>query len=194
MYRQIEVHPDDRSLQMILWREDESEPIKTMQLNTVTYGTASASYLSTRCLREVGEGCKDEFIKLIIQNDFYVDDLITGSNNEEELRHIYTSVSNVLGSACLPLRKFKTNLPKLIKCEDENLKDKLILSESSSTLGLGWNPVNDKLHFPIKPILLDKNKYTKRSMLSNSSKIFDPLGVYFNNMVHHILADSGVTI
>lgn len=45
MYRQIERH-----LQLILWRDKSTQPIKIFQLNTVTYGTASAPFLSTRCL------------------------------------------------------------------------------------------------------------------------------------------------
>ncbi|XP_013161370.1 PREDICTED: uncharacterized protein LOC106113183, partial [Papilio xuthus] len=48
MYRQVLVNESDRNLQLILWREDESRPIQTLVLNTLTYGTASASYLSTR--------------------------------------------------------------------------------------------------------------------------------------------------
>ncbi|CAK1589457.1 unnamed protein product [Parnassius mnemosyne] len=55
MYRQ------NRNMQLILWREDESLPIKTLILNTVTYyGMASSSYLSTRCLWQLGEECSDE--------------------------------------------------------------------------------------------------------------------------------------
>lgn len=50
MYRQIEVNRLHRPLQMILWREREDLPIKIYELNTVTYGTASAPFLSTRCL------------------------------------------------------------------------------------------------------------------------------------------------
>lgn len=50
MYRQILIQPEQRHLQMILWREQESMPIKIFKLNTVTYGTASAPFLSTRCL------------------------------------------------------------------------------------------------------------------------------------------------
>lgn len=88
MYRQVEVHRNDRNLQMILWRSDEFQAIKTYQLNTITYGTASASYLSTKCLWKVGQDCKDELIKNIIQNNFYVDDLITGANSDGELHHI----------------------------------------------------------------------------------------------------------
>jgi len=55
MYRQVTVHPQDRYLQMILWRYSIEEHIQEYQLNTVTYGTASAPYLATRCLKKFAD-------------------------------------------------------------------------------------------------------------------------------------------
>ena len=60
--------------------------MQTYFLNTVTYGTAAASFLSIRCLMQLAteiEG-QDPKISKIIRKDFYIDDLITGgdSNNE----------------------------------------------------------------------------------------------------------------
>lgn len=176
MYRQVLVNEEDRDLQLILWRDDESRPIKTLRLNTITYGTASASYLSTRCLWQIGEECGNEQIKTIIQKDFYVDDLITGCDDAEQLKFILNSVKSTLRKGCFKLRKFKTNLPSIFESTDLNTQENLTLSESSSTLGLGWNPSSDKLNFPT--IIPNKNdKITKRSIMSASCKIFDPLGL-----------------
>lgn len=52
MYRQFLVHPQDRMFQKILWRSNPSEPLRTYQLRTITYGTASAPFLATRCLQK----------------------------------------------------------------------------------------------------------------------------------------------
>lgn len=175
MYRQINVACDQRNLQLILWRDSENLPIKTMRLNTVTYGTASASYLSTRCLVQLGEECEDKLIKTIIQKDFYVDDLITGSNDESELLFIKNNVTSELKKGCFNLRKFKSNLSSVVDAS-QDLQDNLTVSESYSTLGLGWNPNSDTIFFPIvKPLPTDK--VTKRFIMSNAFKIFDPLGL-----------------
>lgn len=176
MYRQVQVHPDDRKLQLILWREDESQPIKTLQLNTLTYGTASASYLSTKCLSLLGDEQNDELIKDIIKHDFYVDDLITGCNSVTQMRYIQKSVSEALKKGCFNLRKYKTNLATLFQNSNLNTQENLTISESSNTLGLGWNPADDCLHFQVKDADLNNN-ITKRSIMSNSLKIFDPLGL-----------------
>lgn len=177
MYRQVNIHEEDRTLQLILWREHEHQPIQTLVLNTITYGMASSSYLSTRCLWQLGEECSDVQIKEIIQHDFYIDDVITGANSETELRHFHRSVTHALQLGCFNLRKFKTNLPSILD-SSSNSKDNLIISESTSTLGIGWNPSTDCLHFPFKIAIPSDNTFlTKRQMLSNIFKIFDPLGL-----------------
>lgn len=177
MYRQIEIHEEDRKLQLILWREDEHLPLRTLQLNTVTYGFASASYLSTRCLWQTGEECDDSFIRNIIQHDFYVDDLITGSNSKNEIQYIQESVSKALSSGCFKLRKYRSNLPSVFESSTIDLKEELSLSESSSTLGLGWNSHTDTLHFSIELTESANEVISKRLILSKSFKIFDPLGL-----------------
>ncbi|XP_028178737.1 uncharacterized protein LOC114366158 isoform X2 [Ostrinia furnacalis] len=179
MYRQVEVDESDRNLQLILWRNDESQPIKILRLNTLTYGTASASYLSTRCIYQLGDECEDEIVKEIIKNDFYVDDLITGCDQEEDLRNLQYSISKVLSSGCFNLRKYKSNSRTLFQnCNISGNQENLIFSESTCTLGLGWDPSTDTLHFPTKFTPQDNNApITKRSIMSQSFKIFDPLGL-----------------
>lgn len=84
MYRQILVNELVRDLQLILWLSDPSRTLKIYRLNTVTYGFESASLLSTRCIWQLGKG-HDSNIKQIIQSDFYVEDLTTVCDIEEEL-------------------------------------------------------------------------------------------------------------
>ncbi|XP_015119449.1 uncharacterized protein LOC107042779 [Diachasma alloeum] len=49
MYRQILVRLEDRKYQRILWRDDDG-PVRTYELNTVTFGLSAAPYLAIRCL------------------------------------------------------------------------------------------------------------------------------------------------
>lgn len=58
MYRQVRLHPSQTSFQRILWRQSANDKLKTYELMTVTYGTASAAYLATRVLNQLA---KDEF-------------------------------------------------------------------------------------------------------------------------------------
>lgn len=82
-------------MQRILWRSDNKTNIQTYELNTVTYGTASAPFLAIRVLRQLGEDNLKKFplAASAIIRDFYVDDLLTGTNTIEkaqELKHQIT--------------------------------------------------------------------------------------------------------
>lgn len=61
MYRQIEIIPNQRKFQRILWRSDASEDIKVFELNTLTYGIASAPYLATRCVEQLALDHQERF-------------------------------------------------------------------------------------------------------------------------------------
>lgn len=86
MYRQIDVHPDDRNLQHILWRENSASRLKTYSLNTVTYGTSSAPFLAIRTLKQLAmdEGHLYPKAANALLNDFYVDDCLTGTSTIDE--------------------------------------------------------------------------------------------------------------
>ncbi|CAH2266948.1 jg10262 [Pararge aegeria aegeria] len=85
MYRAILVEPSQRSLQQILFRFNPSEKIRTFTLNTVTYGTASAPYLATKCLVSLAEQCFDPDAKTAITRDFYVDDFLSGGDSIQSM-------------------------------------------------------------------------------------------------------------
>jgi hypothetical protein len=86
MYRQIAVHPQDRDLQRILWRYSCEEPVQEYRLTTVTYGTSSAPFLATRCLKKLADDnkCQHPRAAQVLSNDFYVDDLLSGTSTTEE--------------------------------------------------------------------------------------------------------------
>lgn len=177
MYRQVLIHKHQRHLQQIIWRCDPSKPLESYTLNTVTYGTASAPFLAVRCLKQLADECEDTQIRQIINEDFYVDDLLTGDSTPEGLMRIRSLVSEVLASGCFNLRKFRSNLPT---CESPDSSDSSVvvdLSEhaQSSTLGLKWSPSSDELYFVIKES--DDSIATKRKILSTISQVFDPLGL-----------------
>jgi hypothetical protein len=107
MYRQVWVHPDDRCLQRILWRKTPDQPITTYELSIVTYGTASAPFLATRCLQQLTE---DEAINYpeaakIARGGFYADDLITGTDDVDTALSLQQDLVDMLRKCGFTLRK-----------------------------------------------------------------------------------------
>jgi len=88
-------------LQRILWRYSSEEPIQEYQLNTVTYGTASAPYLATRCLKKHADVNKGHHPRSaqVLSNDFYVEDLLSGTPILEEAINLQQELTSLLNTA-----------------------------------------------------------------------------------------------
>ncbi|XP_043485408.1 uncharacterized protein LOC122513207 [Polistes fuscatus] len=180
MYRQIIIDPRDRKYQTILWRRQESDPVKTYRLNTVTYGTASASFLATRTLHQLAS---DEFNRfpraaIALKEDFYVDDLLTGARTVREAKQVRDELISITAGTGMHLRQWASNCAEILK--DLDTADNNIINLDSSgtikTLGVNWNAAEDNIGYTVKRAA-DPSKVTKRVILSEISQLFDPLGL-----------------
>ncbi|XP_062557636.1 uncharacterized protein LOC134222504 [Armigeres subalbatus] len=111
MFRQINVLPEDRHLQCILWRQHSSQNVVTYELDTVTYGTKSAPFLATRTLHQLvaDEGQRFPFAAKAILEDTYMDDVITGADTIEEATDLRTQLVEMLQRGGFHLRKWASN-------------------------------------------------------------------------------------
>ena len=182
MYRQIKINPNQFNFQRILWRNNQSEPIKEYILKTVTYGTSSAPYLAIKTLKTLAKDDQHLYPKAAkaLKSDFYMDDLMSGGETLEEIVQLKNDLSNLLKRGGFNLRKWNSNSKSLLKSIPENdralsISYEINYEESIKTLGVLWNPVSDKFHFKIN-LTNHTNKPTKRMILSLSAKLFDPIG------------------
>lgn len=182
MYRQVVVNSKQRNLQCILWRFNSSDPISVYCLNTVTYGTASASFLAIRCLKQLSIESENSFPSAakIIASDFYVDDLLTGFDDFELAISTCRQIDDILKSGGFELRKWNSNNYEILnKLSGSNCNDCVLdfglNGENTKTLGLLWSSYKDVLTYNIKNNSL--SSITKRNILSSISQIFDPLGL-----------------
>ncbi|XP_033226063.1 uncharacterized protein LOC117178741 [Belonocnema kinseyi] len=178
MYRQIKINKNQQDLQRILWRADPSLPICHYRLTTVTYGTASAPYLATRVLRQIGEENKNSYhvASEVIIRDFYVDDHLTGTSTVEEARQLKEESTKLLAASGMELWKWASNEPRVFSDLNHSTSERMIKSDKDPrTLGLFWKPETDELQYLVKE--QEKQQITKRSILSTTAKIFDPFGL-----------------
>lgn len=184
MFRCVLIDESERPYQQILWRKNTDEPIKVYYLNTVTYGTSSAPYQATRCLYELSNLNQQKFplASSIIKNSFYMDDLLISVDSESEALQVYDELSSVLSEANFYLRKWSSNnkiiLQNIIRKNNFQNVDKLVIDDKKELkpLGLIWDPNYDTIKYKIN-VSFNRNKVTKRTVLSAISQIYDPLGL-----------------
>jgi hypothetical protein len=106
MYRQVLVNPNQTKMQKIFWKNNDQTSIQCYDLLTVTYGTAPASFLATRCLKELANQYKDQYpeASFTLENNFYMDDLMAGCSSEESGIIIQNQLIEILASAGFKLR------------------------------------------------------------------------------------------
>ncbi|XP_018407213.1 PREDICTED: uncharacterized protein LOC108783203 [Cyphomyrmex costatus] len=180
MYRQVLIHPSQTSLQRILWRSDSKADIKTYELMTVTYGTSSASFLTTRCIKHLADHHSSTFPigSACIRRDFYVDDLLTGADTVQEAETLRDETIELLRLGAFELGKWASNTPELLDAT-LNKNDKPVViddDESAHILGIKWNANTDTLHFSYDPVM-SHDAISKPKILSDVSKLYDPLGL-----------------
>lgn len=128
-------------------------------MQTLTFGTKPAPYLATRCLKELALNYSEKFpaAKSVLLNDFYVDDVLTGSNSIESALEIQKQLIDILASAGFELNKLCANSQKLLESIDKNFHETqfpLYFGEKQAikTLGLLWLPQEDMYKIWIKKI------------------------------------------
>ncbi|XP_062538129.1 uncharacterized protein LOC134206429 [Armigeres subalbatus] len=183
MYRQVLVDQRHTPLTRVFWRNSSTDPLRVLELTTVTYGTASAPFLATRALLQlaIDEGAKYPLAADIVKNSFYVDNALFGFDDLGEASKAQTQLIDMLGTGGFPLHKWASNNPTLLERIPENERDELVsIDEGGSavikTLGLMWNPDLDALQF-VSLSTVSKSNTTKRQVLSLVSRMFDPLGL-----------------
>ncbi|XP_060879147.1 uncharacterized protein LOC132951346 [Metopolophium dirhodum] len=193
MYRQIQVLPEYRKYQHILWRSSPHDQLVEYQLNTVTYGVTCAPFLAIRVLQSIAENdCADaDHVRDALLYQTYVDDICVGADSVDGALEFQSSLQRILAKSGLELKKWSSNTHDILSSVPVADRVSTLLpfhdSENGGTkvLGLQWNPNDDffscALRFQPSPI------FTKRGVLS--MVYIRPVGVIrpynFLGKMHH---------
>lgn len=182
MYRQILVSEADRDFQRIVWRNKPTDPMKEYRLLRVTFGTACAPYLAVKTLQQVAndEGDGYPVAADTIKEDFYIDDLLSGQDTVQEAINVAKEVKKIIGKGGFVLQKWASNNSEFLKgfppAElSAHVNIDIKLDGLIKTLGLSWNMGDDVLKYTVQ-LLPSSDIITKRKILADVQKLFDPLG------------------
>ena len=144
----------------------------------------------------------DPILTSKLSSSFYVDDLVTGGDNEEAAYHLYLTAKDIMKAGEFNLRKFTTSSPLVQswiqnnELPEESTKPASI-TEADSTfvesnispdlnvrqgekkvLGIRWDVTNDLFIFDLQELANTAKtlKATKRNIVSLVGKVYDPLG------------------
>ena len=205
MFLQIRLPESDCQVHRFLWREMETTREPTIYaLLRVTFGDKPspdmASFVMIKMAKE-HENSAPEASK-IIERDRYVDDLIHSCPSVNDGLQRIEDIEKILKTGGFRIKEWHCSSKKLRECltkegrpssqqppesplvnnvskpiEDPSDTNQVHLDgeQGVKALGVSWNPSTDTINFQVK--LSEKEVHTKRSILSNISRLFDPLGL-----------------
>ena len=114
----------------------------------------------------------------IVLRYFYVDDLMTGADNIKDSMQLRDELIGITKTGGFTLHKWSLNNSEILDSLPIDTKINLLNDDSSGTkaLGIQWNTLTDKITYNVKERKFS-TKITKRSVLSNIARIYDPMGL-----------------
>lgn len=182
MYRMVMIYKEDADFQRILWRNDSNDEIKDYRLLTVTFGTTSAPYLAVKTLIQLAHEERENYPVAadITLSDFYVDDVMSGCDTVEEAIEASNQLKAMLSKGSFELKKWSSNKIELMKSMDQSnisssIQLDINLDGTVKALGIAWNLGTDQFTYKIS-LSTPPSTVTKRNVLSDVQKLYDPLG------------------
>ena len=113
-FHQIEINPDDRRMLRFLWFDDirkEQPDIVEYQFCRLVFGlTPSPAILNSVIQRHLeSHKTKEPEVVALLQESFYVDDLVGGAMEDDQALEIYEKANDIMNSGGLKLRKWNSN-------------------------------------------------------------------------------------
>ncbi|CAG7825062.1 unnamed protein product [Allacma fusca] len=165
------------TLERIIWRNRQNEPLKSYQLLTVTYGEASAPFQAERTSIQLANDFQSKYplAVAVVRRDFYMDDVLTGESSIPRAIALQSELMSLMSEAKFTLRKWSSSVPAVL----ENLPNHLLtirgklLMQSLWKMEAGWD---EKLNEEVNQIWS-----TYRQELLSLAKLRIPRGISAND-------------
>ena len=195
MYHSIKTTNQELHLRRIVYRDlDTSKPVKTYGITTANFGDRSAAAIASVALQKTAKLYRsiNEEAATKIEDDSYVDDIVTGADDDEGYQSLKKHCPEILSKGNFSLKGITT-----VGDRSEESVKLLGSGAYGRVLGLQWDPENDvllvkvRINFSKKErnIRTEKDislediptivtlKLTRRLLLSVVNSCYDPYGL-----------------
>ncbi|XP_071088959.1 uncharacterized protein [Haliotis cracherodii] len=175
MYYQVRISERDQHVHRFLWRNFERRPPDTYVLQVVTPGDKPAPALAITALRKTAKEAESEHPKAAqtLLKDTYMDDICSSVPTDVNEKELSEDIDAVLASGGFKVKSWTSNGGKF---KNSEYKENIMWTEEQKILGVVWDPKDDVLKYKVKQPDLKGSNLTKRIVLSELSKVYDPIG------------------
>ena len=170
-FLQVGLRKEDRDVHRFLWLHEGRK--RVMRFRGVTFGVSSSPFLLNATIRHHLAAYPPSRAITEMSDNFYVDDLLSGADSEQEASSLLSEAQAVMSDAGMTLTKYKSN--SLVVFDRAHAASVSGEPESVKVLGVSWSPDEDAFSFEGLKLPTDVSP-TKRVVLSCVARLFDPLG------------------
>ena len=147
----------------------------TYHYKSIVFRFTSSPFILNYVMRYHTDTFPDDKCKEILANNFYVDNLLMRGNDLDEMHKLYELAFERMKNGGFMLRSWNSNsgVLRAQMAADGRLVGHTCEEEKMS--GYRYNVNNDLLS--IAPCTIDSEANTKRKILSQTSKVYDPLNL-----------------
>ena len=175
----ISLDEQDRDATRFFWLSDPTDPeskLDVYRFKSVLFGATCSPFILNATIQKHLDQFHDPVTQRM-KSDLYVDNLASGADNEDEATTFLDQARTIMTPVGFNLRSWKSNSPNVNGLATErNIHDK---DPETKVFGLYWNAKEDLLK--LQPQRETKNRshtgITKRDVLRESAKVYDPLGL-----------------
>ena len=181
-FLQIRIKQEERDSLRFHWKEPNREELKVYRFTRALFGLTSSPFLLAGVLNNHLDSWKDRYPELTkkLREGLYVDDLMTGGTTVEETAGKKVMASEVFEDATFSIYKWHFNAKEL-EGDGESSAENVTYAKQQlgggepggKLLGLLWDRNGDT--FSVRVTVKDCT--TKREILSEIAKVYDPLGI-----------------
>ncbi len=176
-FHMISLRPDMRNVCRFLWVKNLDQPVSRENLQIyrfrrVFFGAICSPMLLGATIDYHLEKHKDDYEMIpLLKQDIYVDNLITGTSCVPKALTLYKESKELFQKAAMNIREWTSNSEEFmsqIPVEDRSTH------KNYKVLGMHWNQKNDTFSLQLGNTV--EQPSTKRGILKEIAKFFDPMG------------------
>ncbi|XP_049875571.1 uncharacterized protein LOC126373455 [Pectinophora gossypiella] len=187
MFPQIKIREEDRDCQRYIWLSPEGQ-LKEFHMTSLIFGASASPFTAIYIKNRNAKDFQDQYpeaTRSIIQ-DHYMDDFLGSVDSPEEAARLAADILHVHAQCGFEMRSWVSNDTECLKHIPSHLWKEgtgnvdLNLGVSKPdvrVLGMHWNPQEDTFSFKVDVNIPLPSKFTKRQVLRDLMRIYDPLGL-----------------
>lgn len=184
MFYRVKLPNNDRNYFKFFWFDDNDihkEPV-VYRMTAHIFGATSSPAVANFALKKSVDDENSSELKCIVNNSFYVDDMLHSFKDEEHAINTLPKVEDALSKHGFDLTSYSSNSRNVLKeIPEKKLCGKIEEIDidkgelpQERTLGIKWNINSDTIGYNIN---IPNCSSTKRGLLSTIHSIYDPLFV-----------------